>query len=190
MFYTDLAHEIYENYFQKIPMNSTLADSHERWFALLAKLKFESASDEEFWLNYWTDHPCLTKPTEQDQKKLQSGNRPDGLGFGDEPLNLCDLALCTSLKALIENDYENLESTENLHQYQLLTKAELKRRGFETTLEDSFIVDINKKNRGQLISMTKARREGICPYCNSKEHVISYGDKWKCNKCNKYIRKA
>jgi hypothetical protein len=183
MFYENLKHAIYENYFAKIPMNSTLADSTERWFNQLAKLKFESATDKEFLLNYLSDHPCDIKPTENDKEWLTH--------VSEDVLNILHFSLCTSLMALIEDDKENLESTENLHQFHLLVKAEMIRRGYEGMTEtDSFIVDINKKNKGQLISIDKARKEGICPYCNSKEHIISYGDKWKCTACKKYFRKA
>ena len=178
-----LKHMIYENYFAKIPMNSTFADSHERWFALLAKLKFESATDKEFLLNYFTDNPCNTKPTSEDKEYLKH--------VSEDVLNILHFSLCTSLMMLIGDDKENLESTENLHQFHILVRNEMISRNYEGMTEtDSFILDISKKNKGQLISMDKARREGICPYCNSKEHVISYGDKWKCTKCNKYIRKA
>jgi hypothetical protein len=180
---TELAHEIGNKYFAKIPMNSTLADSPERWFNYLAKLKFEVLTDAEFWLNYWSDNPCNTASTEQDKERLKKSS--------ESALNDFHFCLCTSLKMLIENDMENLESTLNLHEWHLIVKQEMINRGFEGMTEaDSFYVDINKKNKGQLISLDEARKEGICPYCNSKEHVISYGDKWKCTVCNKYFRKA
>lgn len=178
----EIKHSVYERYFGKIPMNSTLADSKERWFNHLSKLKFESATDKEFWLSYWTDNPCNIMPSEQDREYLKK--------CGEEVLDILYFSLCTSLMALIENDRENLDSTENLHQFHLLVKNEMISRGYEgMTEQDSFTLDVNKKNKGQLISMDKARTEGICPYCNSKEHIISYGDKWKCNHCNKYFRK-
>ena len=183
MFFKNLAHEIGEKYFAKIPMNSTLADSTKRWFRHLTKLKNEVLLDSEFWLSYWSDNPCTLAPTEQDREQITHSS--------ECALNDFHFCLCTSLKALIEDDKENLESTENLHQFHVLVRNEMISRHYEGMTEtDSFIVDINKKNKGQLISMDKARLEGICPYCSSKEHVISYGDKWKCNKCKKYFRKA
>ncbi len=183
MFFENLSHVIGEKYFAKIPFNSKIADSNERWMRLLNKLKMETVTDSEFWLNYWTQNPCTQAPTLEDKEYLKRACE----GALDD-FHFC---LCTSLKELIANDYENLESTENLHQYHLLVKAEMLRRGIQgVTPTDSFPIDIANKNKGQLISMDKARTEGICPYCNSKTNVISYGDKWHCKKCKKYWRKA
>ena len=166
MFYENLTNEIYIDF--------GIMNKKERMKKVL---------DSEFWLNYWIEHPCLNAPTPEDLKYLKDKRYLS-------PLIDYELTLCTSLKALIENNMENLESTENLHQFHLTLKEELKNRDIPIQAEDSFILDINKKNKGQLISIDKARKEGICPYCNSKTNVISYGDKWKCNKCKKYFRKA
>ncbi|MFB3889201.1 MAG: hypothetical protein ACE14S_06890 [Candidatus Bathyarchaeia archaeon] len=192
-FFNNLTHIISEKYFAKIPMNSTLADSQERWFNHLAKLKNEVLLDSEFWLNYWTDNPCMTKPTPEDALKLK--HTPEELErFKYTYESACTdlhIALCTSLEALIEADRENLESTENLHQWHLMLKREMISRGYEgMTEQDSFYIDVEKKRKGLLISMDKARLEGICPFCNSKANVISYGEKWHCKACKKYWRKA
>jgi hypothetical protein len=179
----NLAHEIGTQYFAKIPMNSTLADGIERWNNHLTKLKNEVLLNSEFWLNYWTDNPCNNKPTEQDRENLKHSSE-----CALDDFHFC---LCTSLKALIGDDKETLESTLNLHKWHLLVKEEMISRHYEGISEtDSFKIDLNKKNKGQLISIDKARKEGICPYCNSKEHVISYGDKWKCTTCKRYFRKT
>ena len=183
MFYADLAHVIGENYSAKVPFNSKLRESKDRWFNHLDKLRFETVTDEEFWLNYWSYNPCNIKPTEHDKKQLTHSSES-----ALEDFHFC---LCTSLKALIEADKEKLESTENLHQFYLLVKNEMLSRNYEgLTATDSFILDINKKTKGQLISMTESRKKGICPYCHSKDHIQSYGDKWKCTLCMKYFRKA
>jgi len=163
-------------------MNSTLADSKERWFNHLAKLKQEAVLDREFWLNYWLDNPCNIKPSEKDREQLTHSS--------ECALDDYHFCLCTSLMALIGDNKENLESTENLHQFHVLVRNEMIGRHYEgMTEQDSFEIEIAKKRNGQIIDINKARIEGICPYCNSKTNVISYGDKWKCNKCKKYFRK-
>lgn len=184
MFFENLSHIIGEKYFQKIPMNSTLADSTERWFRHLAKLKFETCTDNEFWLSYWIDNPCMTKPTPEDRERLKKTLESVLVDY--------ELVLCTSLKMLIANDMENLTSTENLHQYHLMIKEELKRRDIPVQPEDSFIIDIKAKKEGKLITEQKKeqlRQSGEkCIHCGS-DNIISNGNMWTCSNCKKSFRK-
>jgi len=195
MFYENLTHIIGEKYQNKIPMNSTLADSKERWNNYLTKLKFEVCTDSEFWLNYWTDNPCTTKPTPEDAEKLK--RTPEELEkfnytyqFALTDLHFC---LCTSLKALIEDDKEGLESTENLHQWHLLLKKEMISRGYEgMTPTDSFEIEIAEKHSGHYITekiKEVFRHSGDkCIHCGSV-NIVSNGNMWTCKDCKKSFRK-
>ncbi len=147
------------------------------------KKREEKTLNSEYWLEYWLKNPCLEAPTPENIEYLRNKQFVT-------PLVDYEMLLCTSLKELIAHDYENLTSTENLHQFHLILKAELKRRGIPVLDRDSFLIDVNNKKQGKIITEEKVRREGVCPECNSKEHVISYGDKWKCKLHNKYWRKA
>jgi hypothetical protein len=188
MFLKDLSETIAHESCERRPLiTKRISNFDTVWQALADKTDRELVLDDKYWLEHWTEYPCDSKPTQEDRDFLKRAS--------ERTLDNYHFCLCTSLKALILNDMENLESTENLHQFHLIIKAEMLNRHIEgVNPMDSFLIDVANKKLGNLTNIEKlmiqARAEGVCPQCKTKEFVISYGDKWHCKLHKKYWRKT
>ena len=138
------------------------------------------------WSSFWQFHKdMLTNPTQNELEHLKQMSNHELIDFFK--------LVCLSLKQLINNNLESSEIAQNLHGYYKLIKKEINSRPRMPQLpqKDAFIEYCQNKQqyKEDLEKMERCRELGICPKCESKDNVISYGDKWKCTSCKRYFRK-
>ncbi len=191
-FYLDLRDYLNGQVDSMISFNSREHVSSENYFNKRCKVMAKNL-EETNWIEYWSKNSSLHAPNHEDKLELsQTCNGSKTLA--DYSLSNIIVCLCYSLKVLIDVDKEKSIQAKYLNKFFKMAKAENNKRPNMPHIPeniDEFQEHLqNKKqyiNQEQLIEQARITGK-FCPYCQST-HIISYGDKWKCITCEKYIRK-
>jgi len=137
------------------------------------------------WASYWQfNSNMLNAPSSDETEHLKQMSNHELIDYFK--------LVCLSLKQLVNNNLERSEQARILHAYYLMIKNQINSRDMcKLPKTDAFLeyVQHKKHYKDELEKIERCRELGICPKCESKENVISYGDKWKCTSCNSYFRK-
>jgi len=183
-------------FFQKLISElSELAQSHipqksketidQNWYYSRLIEAYQKSIKENSWVNFWERCEWLETPIMDNVLSLEN--------IGDWTLSNIHICLCQSLKQFQEQGLDDSKETRTLHEYYLLTKAEINKRESTPKLPEIDAFLEFRKNKEQYLNQEErfeeARRTGqFCPYCENK-NVVSDGHNWKCNSCGKRFRK-